>query len=204
MGPRDRRGTRRDAVEDSVATTGSGPASDTWAEGRDGADVAYRERLWPSWWVWAVAVSLAGFLGIAYGFAYGAVWGWGLFVPLTAVLVAALVWSAPTVRVDERVLRAGRARLPLPWVGRVAALDAVRSREARGAKGDPAAYLLLRTWTTGTSVLAEVTDPEDPHPYWLVSSRRPEALAAALIAARDRARGTGAPAGAAPEPSPGA
>jgi hypothetical protein len=29
-------------------------------------------------------------------------------------------------------------------------------------------------------VRVELTDPEDPTPYWLVSSRRPDALARAL------------------------
>jgi hypothetical protein len=91
------------------------------------------------------------------------------------------------VVVDDLVLRAGRARLPLRHVARVATFDAQRTREARGPQADPRAYLCLRGWIR-TSVLVEVDDPDDPHPYWLVSTRRPRDLAPVLAAARDAAR----------------
>jgi hypothetical protein len=37
-------------------------------------------------------------------------------------------------------------------------------------------------------VRVEVSDAADPVPYWLVSTRRPQRLAAALQAARDAAK----------------
>ena len=88
--------------------------------------------------------------------------------------------------VDDRVFRAGRARLPLRHVGRIAPLDTEQTRDARGRLADPAAYLCLRSWTSRT-VLVEVEDPDDPHPYWLVSTRRGHDLAPVLAAARDAA-----------------
>jgi hypothetical protein len=39
--------------------------------------------------------------------------------------------------------------------------------------------MLVRGWIPGV-VRVELRDPEDPTPYWIVSSRRPQELAKAL------------------------
>ncbi len=44
---------------------------------------------------------------------------------------------------------------------------------------DARAWLLLRGWIPGV-VRVRLDDPDDPTPYWLVSSRHPRRLAAAL------------------------
>ena len=154
---------------------GSGPehaaAAAGPAEGVDGTVVAYRERLHAPWPVWFVAFVLAGSLGVAYGFPLGAAAGLVSFArgqagsPLCCCSA-----RRPLVVVDDLVLRAGRARLPLRYVGRIAPLDAAQTREVRGRRADPAAYLCTRGWIS-RSVLVEVEDDDDPHPYWLVSTR---------------------------------
>ncbi|MFE1975819.1 DUF3093 family protein [Streptomyces hygroscopicus] len=53
----------------------------------------------------------------------------------------------------------------------------------RTYKADPRAFMLLRSYIP-TALRVEVTDPEDPTPYVYVSTRNPEALAAALTAVR--------------------
>ena len=58
-------------------------------------------------------------------------------------------------------------------------LDADRTRRVSGPEADARAYLLLRPYLR-QSVRVEITDPADPAPYWLVSSRHPRALASAL------------------------
>lgn len=156
-------------------------------EGVDGTVVAYRERVHAPVWVWVASVLLTASLGVAYGWRLGDVPGVVAFLVSTAAVAALLLVTAPLVVVDDLVLRAGRARLPLRHVGRVATLDGERTQEARGRKADPRAYLCSRGWVR-TSVIVEVEDPDDPHPYWLVSTRRPERLAPVLAAARDAAR----------------
>jgi hypothetical protein len=52
-------------------------------------------------------------------------------------------------------------------------------RNAFGRDCDPAAYLVLRSYLRG-AVRVEITDPHDPAPYWLIATRHPERLAAAL------------------------
>ncbi len=158
------------------------------AEGVDGSDVAYRERVHAPWPVWLVTLVMTASLGIAYGYRLGALVGIAFFLAPQALAAWWLLGTAPLVVVDDRVFRAGRARLPLRHVGRIAPLDPDQTREARGTLADPAAYLCTRGWTSH-SVLVEVDDPDDPHPYWLVSTRHGHDLAPILAAARDAARG---------------
>ena len=63
----------------------------------------------------------------------------------------------------------------------VAELDKVTRRiDAHfGDYADARAHLVLRPWVSTTVELA-LADPADPVPYWLVSTRRPGALATAL------------------------
>jgi hypothetical protein len=49
----------------------------------------------------------------------------------------------------------------------------------RGTRLDARAYLMLRGWIPGVARIT-LDDPTDPTPYWLVSTRDPEGLAAAL------------------------
>ena len=51
-----------------------------------------------------------------------------------------------------------------------------------GRDADARAYLLLRPYLK-RGVRIDLTDPSDPAPYWLISSRRPDGLAAALAKA---------------------
>lgn len=157
---------------------------DTWHEGQDGHAPHYAERLWPAWWVWLLVPVLVSVLAIAYGAAYDPVWGWTIEVAGTASIWVLLALTTPLIRVDDRVFRAGAARLPLWAVGKATPMsrDDVRTHLRTG---DARTYLLIRTWATAGAVLVEVTDPEDPHPAWLVSTRHPQTLAEALNRAPD-------------------
>jgi hypothetical protein len=151
-----------------------------WREGRDGDTRFHTERLLPSWWLWAAALGVIAMVSVAYGSALGSAAGWLMAGAGTALAVWLLLATAPVVHVDDRVLRVGRARLPLAHVGRVLVLDAELSAEARSTRLDPRAYLLLRTATCPMSLMVEVVDPDDPHPYWLFSAKHPQEVATAL------------------------
>ena len=56
----------------------------------------------------------------------------------------------------------------------------------RGQLLDARAYLLIRGWVDPV-LRVEVVDSDDPTPYWLLSTRHPESIAAAIAAARDAA-----------------
>ena len=102
----------------------------------------------------------------------------------TAGLVA---YGRAMVAVGPDGFVAGRARLPLWAVGGITALDAAAARAARGAEADPRAFFLIRGYVPAM-IRVVVDDPDDPVPYWLVSTRHPDELVAALSAARDTVR----------------
>lgn len=153
----------------------------TWSEGQDGTGRAYRERLYPPVLVFVLVGGLATMLGVAYGAAYGSALGWTTGLLLGAVGITALLVTSTPIHVDDRVLRAGRARLPLAVIAHVTALDAEGMREAR-RHGDPRDYLVLRAWSSRRGVAVVLADPHDPHPRWVVSTRHPDRLAQAVMA----------------------
>ena len=163
----------------------------TWHEGEDGSVVSYRERLVAPWWLWLIGLSFAAVVAVAYESALGTEAAAAAGLLLGLGVVALLISSITVIQVDDKVLRVGRARLPLKWVGTVEALDSDAAARARTLELDPGAHLLLRTWAAPGAVRVFVLDRADPHPYWLVSSRRPAALADAITTAVEKSQATG-------------
>jgi predicted anti-sigma-YlaC factor YlaD len=149
-------------------------------EGQDGTALAYRERLAAPWWLWLVAAVFVISVAVAYGFALGTTAGVLAALATGAAVTALLLATTVTISVDECVLRAGRARLPVQFAGAIEVLDKPAATHARTAGFDPSAFVLLRTWSTNRAVRVTVTDARDPHSAWLLSSKDPAALAAAL------------------------
>jgi hypothetical protein len=138
----------------------------------------YRERLWPALWVFlatalVIPASLLVFLPISLPV------GIAVAVSLYAAVVVVLVATTATIEVTETEFRAGRARMPRSVVARAQAFEGDQATAERGVRLDARAWLLLRGWIPGV-VKVELDDPQDPTPYWLVASRHPEQLAAAL------------------------
>jgi hypothetical protein len=146
--------------------------------------VDYAERLTvPLRW-WAQGTMFVATLWLAVLAATPEVFAWSVTAVAMAVLVALFVgYGRPRVSVDGTTFRAGRAHIPLDLVGPVTALDADGVRRQAGVEADARAYLLLRPYLK-RGVRVDIADPADPTPYWLVSSRRPDALASALEAGR--------------------
>jgi hypothetical protein len=147
--------------------------------------VLYTERLWPAWWVWLVALGVSGAgilvfapISLAAGFTAAAV--------LFAVIVAALVATTPVVAVTREAFRAGRATLPRRFAGRAEAFEGEDATAQRGPELNGLAYLCIRGWISPV-VRVELTDPDDSTPYWLVSTRHPAKLVAALSGPRSEA-----------------
>ena len=79
-------------------------------------------------------------------------------------------------------LWAGNAHLPLELVSRAAAVPAAAKSAALGRQLDPAAFLYHKGWIK-TMIVVVLDDPEDPTPYWMVSTRHPEKMLAHIPAA---------------------
>ena len=142
----------------------------------------YREKLWASAWVFlSMALVIPASLLVFWPISVTA----GILVALVlyAGCCGMLVLASPVIGVADGVFTAGRARLPLEFAGEATAYREPEATLQRGRLLDARAWLLLRGWVTPV-VRIDVTDPQDPTPYWLVSTREPERLADAINAAR--------------------
>ncbi|HJQ88972.1 MAG TPA: DUF3093 domain-containing protein [Propionibacteriaceae bacterium] len=139
----------------------------------------FRERLTVPiiWWV------LAGLFSLSVLVAVGTYLGpaWGLGTSIATLLVAASIFgsAAILISVDEQEIRVGRASIEHAYIATCRALDAEQTRRRTGVEADARAHLVLRPYIK-TTVEITLDDPEDPVPYWLVSTRHPQRLAAAL------------------------
>jgi hypothetical protein len=106
-------------------------------------------------------------------------------IAFTAVASLFVSYGASQVVVDGATLRAGRAQIGVEHLLNPIALDPEETRLAAGQQADARAYLVLRPYLK-RAVRVSVRDPGDPTPYWLIASRRPDRLAAALVTAGAR------------------
>lgn len=140
----------------------------------------YRERLTApaSWWIgalvfgavcaWLVAVSIGIIAAVIAGL-------------LAAAVAAALVAAYGNVQVQAGPdgLRVGDAHLTREFIGEITVLDGAAFRQLLGADADARAFMRTRSYVPG-GVRVDVDDPNDRVPYWLISCRHPDAVAAAL------------------------
>ena len=138
----------------------------------------YRERLGPSLWILvaaAVAAPMAALvfspidttLALVVGLAVG------------VLLIALMLGTAPVVRVADGELRAGRAHIGVEFLGSPDVLTGEEARQARGAGLDPRSWHLIRGGIDGVVVIP-VRDADDPTTAWVISSRTPDRLSAAV------------------------
>ena len=136
------------------------------------------------WWWWPIGLGLSALLATEVNMGVRALPDWLPYAVLAVVAVGVLLWLGRIeVKVtgdgDDVELWAGPAHLPTSVVSRSAVVPRSAKSSALGRQLDPAAFVLHRNWV-GPMALLVLDDPDDPTPYWLLSTRRPEALAAAL------------------------
>jgi hypothetical protein len=107
----------------------------------------------------------------------------GLIGGAAPIAVAVSSYGSARIRVVASSLVAGDARIPVTALGEAEVLDAAGAAAWRTRKADPRAFMLLRSYIP-TALRVEVVDPADPTPYVYLSTRDPQALAAALAAVR--------------------
>jgi hypothetical protein len=148
----------------------------------------WSERLSVRWWLWPPALGVAALLAAEV---YLGAPGAPIWLPYAVLLPATGLglWRLGRIRVAvvDRELRADDARLPVRFISGVTALDPTGKRLVLGPHAEPYAFVIQRPWVSG-AVQVFLDDPDDPTPYWVVSSRRPEALADLLRSAAAQAR----------------
>ena len=145
----------------------------------------YRERLWPAPWLFVatalvIPASLLVFLPI------NTTAGVVVAIVLYAACVGLLFAGGPTIEVTDTEFRAGKASLPLSIAGTVEGFSGDEARAERGVRLDARTWLLIRAWVSPL-VKIQNLDERDSAPYWVVSTRHPDAVVAAITAAKQRA-----------------
>jgi len=149
----------------------------------------YYERLGVpvSWWL--VVTACVALLGTTLWAGLSPTWAIVIYAVLeSASALVLLAWGAATIVVTETDLRAGAQRLPLASVADVTALDKDQTSALRGPRADPAAFLIVRPYLH-RSVYVAIEGRPAGQPYWLIGTRRPAELAAAIERGRTAVRG---------------
>ncbi|HSN42769.1 MAG TPA: DUF3093 domain-containing protein [Propionibacteriaceae bacterium] len=142
----------------------------------------YSERLHVPFWYWLLALFLASTLVVAVWAYFGDAW-----VLLTAVIclgavaLVLLELGRTQITVGGVELQVAGARIEGRWLGEAVALDATATRRRLGPDADVHAWLVGKPYLA-QAVEVPVIDAADPHPYWLISTRRPGELADAINA----------------------
>jgi hypothetical protein len=145
---------------------------------------SYSERLTvPLRW-WVQATMLLATLWLAFVVAMPLWAASGAAGALLLLVYALFVWiGSARLALHDGVLHAGTAHIGVEHLGAPEPLDREETRRVHGVDADARAFLLTRPYLQ-RSVKVPVHDPEDPTPYWLLSTRHPRRLAAALAGAR--------------------
>jgi hypothetical protein len=166
------------------------------------------------WWWYLAAVAVSLLLGLEFAVAISGWIAWVPFaIVLPASLLMVWRLSSGSVSVDRAIVRAGDRAVPVADVEQAIDLSATELRRLVGRHSDPLAFTYIRSWvgpgvqlvlrptadsrrTNRRPTSRRVTDalPEAeqddasaeriPEPYWVVSTRHPDRLLAAIAAAR--------------------
>ena len=139
----------------------------------------FKEVLRPPIWVLAFIYFL--FLSVVLSI-------WAVFdnrVTLATLVIStiALIWIAIAMKseitFDGEILQIDKAKIERKYLGQVTVLDRAAMRLLRTRDADPAAYLAIKFWEP-QGLRIDLNDPRDKTPYWLITSKRGEEIAALL------------------------
>lgn len=141
--------------------------------------ISYREPRRQPLWQLGLGVTMTLSLAIAWGTAAGSTLGWLTGICTTTAVVAWWWLKSATIEVSPSGLKVGAWFLESDFLGQCQALNAEdflrRTRDL--ARADDALSL---QGVARSGVLVEVLDSSDTYRHWLISSKRPQALADSL------------------------
>ena len=96
-----------------------------------------------------------------------------------AAIWTLLILRAPTIQVTSTNLLVSGVSIPRKLIGVPQVVSKSDIFSERGPRLNPSAHKVFQG-TVKTAIKLPITDPQDPTPYWLVSTRNPEKLAQVL------------------------
>ena len=139
----------------------------------------FKEVLRPPIWVLAFIYFLLLSLVIAFWAAFDNRVAFVTFLMATIASIYIAIAMRSTISIDGQELRIDQAHIEVKYLGGVEKLTSPQLRLLRTRDADPAAFLAIKFWLS-TGVKITISDPRDPTPYWLVTSKRGEEIAALL------------------------
>jgi hypothetical protein len=141
--------------------------------------VIFREVLRPPLWVLAFIYFL--FISVVIS-VWAALDNRATLVTLFISTIA-LIWISiamtSEITFDGNLLKIDKANIEIKYLGKVTVLDKTAMRLLRTRDADPAAYLAIKFWEP-KGLRIDLNDPRDKTPYWLITSKRGEEIAALL------------------------
>jgi hypothetical protein len=141
--------------------------------------VIFREVLRPPIWVLAFIYFL--FISVVIS-VWAALDNRATLVTL-AISTIALIWISiamtSEITFDGNLFKIDKANIEIKYLGKVTVLDKTAMRLLRTRDADPAAYLAIKFWEP-KGLRIDLNDPRDKTPYWLITSKRGEEIAALL------------------------
>jgi len=141
--------------------------------------VIFNEVLRPPIWVLAFIYFMFLSLVIAIWAAFDTTSTIVAFAIATLAIPVVAQSLTSRIQVDKNELRVDKAHIELKYLGKVSVLNSDAMRLLRTRDADPAAFLAIKFWAS-KGIKIEVIDPRDTTPYWLITSKRGEKLAALL------------------------
>ena len=142
------------------------------------SSTVYSERVAPSIWWWVVALVLSAMTSLMV---IPLSWIAGVILPIVVFIAVALTLRSliPNVTVTQDVLFAGHAHIERSFITGATPLTGDDAFKARGQDLDARAFMMTRPWASD-AVKIDIDDPNDPTPYWIVSTHKPTELARIL------------------------
>jgi len=138
----------------------------------------YKERVLPNFGTFAAVFALLPSIAIIsepfdirIGLAVGVV--------VVITIWTILILRAPTIELSQLELRVGRVGIFRNLIGEAEVISKDRIFLERGPNLDPGAHKVFQG-SVKTAIKIAILDPEDPTPYWLISTRKPDKLAELL------------------------
>lgn len=138
---------------------------------------SFKEVIRPPLWTLAFIYFLLLSLVVAIWAALGNSPAFVAFIASTLLLVFVVYTSPLVITYKDGVLKVGTATLEDEYIEKIEVLNDQEMRRIRTRDADPAAYLALRFWSS-RGIKITLNDPRDPTPYWLVTTKRGEEIAA--------------------------
>lgn len=103
-------------------------------------------------------------------------WALITFVVSELAIIFLGLFAAPTLSLSSKTLSIGNVKIPTQYVKAITVVDPSAQQSEKGPKLNPSAYVRFQVGVKGL-LKVELNDPNDPTPYWLISSRNPDLVA---------------------------